>query len=303
MELLNAIAFTAVPATAGAHSVIVPLVAPASVKQPCVVPATPTVKEVFAVTVVNVPAAAAVPPIAGGEARYVEKPVPVTVLDALSVVNAPVEGVVLPIGPGEANVAPPSVVALFVPDPLTVSDEPEPSTIAAVVFVPDEMAVNEVVAAEHPEQLVTVRAPADVTLALGPSAINDPLAGVSCTCPVNDWSRALPLETRFNVAPVSSAVTLAADGVTEMISELVGPCAMPEMSPVLVLPMATKSPLALILPVRLIMEIPESASNASIDPVSSAVTFTPVDTPPMLIPFAFVGPAVMKSKVELVPVA
>ena len=52
---------------------------------------------VFAVTVVNVPAAAAVPPIAGGLAKYVLNPVPETVLDADSVVNAPVLAVVAPI--------------------------------------------------------------------------------------------------------------------------------------------------------------------------------------------------------------
>lgn len=45
----------------------------------------------------KVPAAAAVPPIAGGEARYVEKPVPETVDDALSVVNAPAAAVDCPI--------------------------------------------------------------------------------------------------------------------------------------------------------------------------------------------------------------
>ena len=47
--------------------------------------------------VVNEPAAAAVPPMAGGDAKYVEKPVPLTVLDAARVVNAPVEVVVAPI--------------------------------------------------------------------------------------------------------------------------------------------------------------------------------------------------------------
>jgi hypothetical protein len=39
---------------------------------------------------VNLPAAAAVPPIAGGDARYVLNPVPLTVLLADSVVNEPV---------------------------------------------------------------------------------------------------------------------------------------------------------------------------------------------------------------------
>jgi hypothetical protein len=47
-------------------------------------------------SVVNVPAAAAVPPMAGGEARNVVKPAPLTVEVADSVVNAPVEAVVAP---------------------------------------------------------------------------------------------------------------------------------------------------------------------------------------------------------------
>lgn len=58
------------------------------------------------------PLFAAVDPMAGGVARYVEKPDPLTVLLALRVVKAPVEAVVDPIGPGAANVAPPSVAAL-----------------------------------------------------------------------------------------------------------------------------------------------------------------------------------------------
>jgi hypothetical protein len=49
--------------------------------------------------VVNVPAAGVVPPIAGGDARYVLKPVPLTVELAESVVNAPVDAVVAPTVP------------------------------------------------------------------------------------------------------------------------------------------------------------------------------------------------------------
>jgi hypothetical protein len=61
-------------------------------------------------SVVKLPAAGAVPPIAGGLARYVEKPVPDTVLLADSVVNAPVFGAVPPMGGGLARYAvPPSV--------------------------------------------------------------------------------------------------------------------------------------------------------------------------------------------------
>ena len=60
-------------------------------------PVPPTVED--ADRVVNAPAAAAVPPMAGGEARYVLKPVPLTVEDADRVVNAPVEAVVAPTVP------------------------------------------------------------------------------------------------------------------------------------------------------------------------------------------------------------
>lgn len=48
------------------------------------------------ISVVNVPAAGAVPPIAGGLARYVLKPVPETVEDAARVVKEPVLGVEAP---------------------------------------------------------------------------------------------------------------------------------------------------------------------------------------------------------------
>jgi hypothetical protein len=58
---------------------------------------------VFAVTVVNVPAAAAVPPMAGGLARYVLNPVPETVLLALNVVNEPAAAAVPPMAGGLAR--------------------------------------------------------------------------------------------------------------------------------------------------------------------------------------------------------
>jgi len=66
--------------------------------------ATPlTAMLVLAVNVVNAPAAAVVPPIAGGLAKYVENPAPLTVLDADRVVNAPAAAVVPPIAGGEAK--------------------------------------------------------------------------------------------------------------------------------------------------------------------------------------------------------
>jgi hypothetical protein len=56
--------------------------------------------------------------------------------EADSVVNAPVLAVPDPIGPGAAKVVPPRVVALFVPLPLTVKEDPVPKIIAAAVLVP-----------------------------------------------------------------------------------------------------------------------------------------------------------------------
>jgi hypothetical protein len=47
--------------------------------------------------------------MAGGDAKYVEKPVPLTVLDALRVVKAPAAGVVPPIAGGDAKAAPATV--------------------------------------------------------------------------------------------------------------------------------------------------------------------------------------------------
>jgi hypothetical protein len=60
----------------------------------------------LALMVVNAPAAATVPPIAGGEAKRAVMPAPLTVLVAESVVNAPAAAVVPPIAPGEAHVCP-----------------------------------------------------------------------------------------------------------------------------------------------------------------------------------------------------
>ena len=61
------------------------------------------VKFPVALRVVKEPAAGADPPIAGGEARYVLKPVPETVLDADKVVNEPAAAAEPPIAGGEAR--------------------------------------------------------------------------------------------------------------------------------------------------------------------------------------------------------
>ena len=65
--------------------------------------ASPSVVLPVASRMVNLPAAGVVPPIAGGEAKYVLKPVPDTVEEAESVVNAPAAGVVPPMAGGEAR--------------------------------------------------------------------------------------------------------------------------------------------------------------------------------------------------------
>ncbi len=87
------------------------------------------------VSAVNDPAAGADPPMAGGEAKYVENPVPLTVLEAERVVNAPVLGVELPMVPGMAQVPASRVVALFVPVPDTVRLLPLGITSAVIVPV------------------------------------------------------------------------------------------------------------------------------------------------------------------------
>jgi hypothetical protein len=84
LTVLDALSVVNAPA-AGVVAPTVPLSAPAN--------------DVLAVMVVPVMAAAAVPPMAGGLARYVLNPVPLTVLDALRVVNAPAAGVVAPTVP------------------------------------------------------------------------------------------------------------------------------------------------------------------------------------------------------------
>lgn len=72
--------------------------------------------------------------MAGGEARYVENPVPLTVLEADNVVKAPVLGVELPMVPGIAQVPASRVVALFVPVPDT--SKLSPDGIVSAVIVP-----------------------------------------------------------------------------------------------------------------------------------------------------------------------
>lgn len=103
------------------------------------------------VPVVNVPAAAAVPPIAGGDARYVLKPVPLTVLEADNVVNAPVDAVVAP-----------TVVPLMDPPVIAELDEPK-------LFAVTKPAV---------EIVIAVTAPAFPTLKIMLS--DDPTPVVDC---------------------------------------------------------------------------------------------------------------------------
>jgi hypothetical protein len=59
------------------------------------------------------------------------------------VVNTPVPGVVEPIDPGIAQVPDRRVVALLVPEPDVVREDPVPSTMAAVVLVPDVIALKD----------------------------------------------------------------------------------------------------------------------------------------------------------------
>ena len=95
-EFVAFVAVVAVPAVAAFKLATCVVLATVSGAVPV---ATVEVMTLDADSVVNAPAAAAVPPIAGGLARYVLKPVPLTVLDADNVVNAPVFAVVAPTVP------------------------------------------------------------------------------------------------------------------------------------------------------------------------------------------------------------
>lgn len=115
----------------------------------------------LAPNVVNDPAAAVVPPIAGGDARYVENPEPLTVLLALSVVNAPLPAAVPPMDGGDAR---------YVENPL-------PLTVLLALNVVNAPLFAEVLPidggdAKYEENPVPLTAP----LAL--SAVNAPLPGV-----------------------------------------------------------------------------------------------------------------------------
>lgn len=152
-------ALPAVPATAGHVMVADPEVEPNPEITQEVVTETPQFRDE------KEPAAGVVPPIAPGAAivappkleafklatlvvdATVNGAVPVASVEviapvALIVLNAPVDAVPPPIAPGAAKVAPFNVVALLVPLPLTVSDDPVPSTIAAVALVPEPMVSN-----------------------------------------------------------------------------------------------------------------------------------------------------------------
>lgn len=72
----------------------------------------------------------------------VVSPPSVTEVLAVRVVNVPAPGVAPPIVPGLAKVAPFSIEALIVPVPVKFNEAPEPTTIAAAVFVPPVIAEN-----------------------------------------------------------------------------------------------------------------------------------------------------------------
>jgi hypothetical protein len=60
----------------------------------------------------------------------------------VKVEKVPDPAVPLPIAPGLARVAPPSAEALIVPEPEKFNEAPVPTTIAAVVFVPEVIALK-----------------------------------------------------------------------------------------------------------------------------------------------------------------
>jgi hypothetical protein len=80
------------------------------------------------VSVVNVPAAGDVPPIAGGLARYAVNPAPDTVLEAVSVVNDPVEPlIVVPVIDPPVTATDEAACVDIVPNPVINDDGIEPA--------------------------------------------------------------------------------------------------------------------------------------------------------------------------------
>lgn len=110
--------------------------------------------------VVNAALPGAVPPMAGGDAKYAEKPDPETVLEAERVVNAPVLGVVDPIVPGAAQL----ITKLF--------RRPPESCGTSVPVFPNvaKAAVPKAV----PLDFVTTIAPVDVVIVASPDIVKAP---------------------------------------------------------------------------------------------------------------------------------
>ena len=63
-------------------------------------------------------------------------PLIVALVLAVNAVNVPAAGVVPPMAAGTAQVLPNKDEALMVPEPPKFKDAPEPTTIAAIMFVP-----------------------------------------------------------------------------------------------------------------------------------------------------------------------
>ena len=171
-----------VPVTYDAFSVIVS------------VSASPMVVLPVLLSVVNAPAAGAVPPMAGGLARYVLKPVPLTVLDADKVVNAPVEAVVAPI---DMLLIVPSVPELIVivPAPVVVYD----CALVVVLAVTAPVAVS---AVNVPARAVV--APIDILLIV--PAVPELMVIVPAPVVVYDWLLVVVLAV---TAPVADSVVNA----------------------------------------------------------------------------------------------
>ncbi|WP_233854136.1 hypothetical protein [Paraburkholderia sp. HD33-4] len=171
-----------------------------------VVPTMPFVCEgvnvLVLLSVVKLPAAAAVPPIAGGDARYVLKPEPLTVLLAASVVNDPV----LPlIG---VPVTPSSIVTI----PVLFATEIGLSVNVPATYRPRVKAlVDDVFVNAHLPVPVLLKNSDEALAPLVSLIAITGLASLTCTVPVN-------------VAPVSAAAPVTfATTIVANVGALEGP--------------------------------------------------------------------------------
>ena len=218
------------PVPAAVAPIFIPLILPVVAEVIVIVPAPVVVCDWLlvvvlnvsapvALSVVNAPAAGAVPPIAGGDAKYVLKPTPDTVVVALSVVNAPAAATVTPIDvllivDAAVGLIVNAPTGLIVTVPVPVGDIVTFKEAGDKLIVPVPVkVVNAPAAATVPPiaggDAKYVLNPVPDTVLLAASVVNAPDAGVTApTVPFNVPANPVVVKIfvlGLNVNPVSTS--------------------------------------------------------------------------------------------------